>query len=463
MVEAYLRSSSSPRYRKQSQTRAVSPALVELLKTNSVDTQKFATGALWHLAMVAEYKTLMSSAGVILPLVEMLSLDESESESVSTLREYAAGVLSALSRTQGGNKKAIVQAGGVKPLVEMLSDPFYTSAASCGMCCGGLRKGRKASTTRRLLKLERSTADCDANAQSRRDKRLAAACLSCCCADDAARLKIVEAGGTEPLLALAHSPMRWLRTQAIEMLHLLGVPFHEPGELTSPRHTPSPRSNSKTTEDGNSKPFIIGSSKMIAQKFLPIRVNKNIEREKENAVVGALEKGDVVYVIERQQLIDPAGASVTRARVALDLGAQPRGWVTMSKDGADFLISDFIYTPETGNQPLSACQKAPGGASDRAADEPAQREGDSADEDEVPLLLLPDTGCDKGQIVDRMRGVEVSVGGVSKVGCMLCERVFYKISPRPSQTQHNPHSHETAHVNSHTPPPAAQAAPPAPR
>ena len=30
---------------------------------------------------------------------------------------------------------------------------------------------------------------------------------------------------------------------------------------------------------------------------------------------------------------------------------------TMSKDGADFLISDFIYTPETGNQPLSACQK----------------------------------------------------------------------------------------------------------
>ena len=184
----------------------------------------------------------------------------------------------------------------------------------------------------------------------------AAACLSCCCADDAARLKIVEAGGTEPLLALAHSPMRWLRTQAIEMLHLLGVPFHEPGELTSPRHTPSPRSNSKTTEDGNSKPFIIGS-KMIAQKFLPIRVNKNIEREKENAVVGALEKGDIVYVIERQQLIDPAGASVTRARVALDLGAQPRGWVTMSKDGADFLISDFIYTPETGNQPLSACQK----------------------------------------------------------------------------------------------------------
>ena len=49
------------------------------------------------------------------------------------------------------------------------------------------------------------------------------------------------------------------------------------------RRTTSPRSNSKTTEDGNSKPFIIGS-KMIAQKFLPIRVNKNIEREKENAV-----------------------------------------------------------------------------------------------------------------------------------------------------------------------------------
>ena len=267
---------------------------------------------------------------------------------MSTLREYAAGVLSALSRTQGGNKKAIVQAGGVKPLVEMLSDPSIQAQRHAACALWGLAEGKEGIYDKEIVEagaVEPLIAMLMLNHVETRG--FAAACLSCCCADDAARLKIVEAGGTEPLLALAHSPMRWLRTQAIEMLHLLGVPFHEPGELTSPRHTPSPRSNSKTTEDGNSKPFIIGS-KMIAQKFLPIRVNKNIEREKENAVVGALEKGDVVYVIERQQLIDRcerAEAAACTARDACQRLATKLAAALGVEDGPHNNGSGDIHTP----------------------------------------------------------------------------------------------------------------------
>lgn len=96
----------------------------------------------------------------------------------------------------------------------------------------------------------------------------AAACLSCCCADDKARNLIAEHGGAEPLLALASSPSTWLRSQAIDMLKLLGIPFTDPDHINSPRHVPSPRQGSPKREPRETKPFIVGS-KLIAQKTLP--------------------------------------------------------------------------------------------------------------------------------------------------------------------------------------------------
>jgi len=55
-------------------------------------------------------------AGAIPPLVALLASESAEAS------EYAAAVLSMLARSQGGPKKAIVQAGGVAPLVALLSD-----------------------------------------------------------------------------------------------------------------------------------------------------------------------------------------------------------------------------------------------------------------------------------------------------------------------------------------------------
>ena len=65
----------------------------------------------------------------------------------------------------------------------------------------------------------------------------AAACLLCVCNDAAARDAIRASGGSEVWLSLAQTPSKWLRTQAIEMLRLLEIPYVPPLEclLRAPR------------------------------------------------------------------------------------------------------------------------------------------------------------------------------------------------------------------------------------
>mmetsp|Transcript_54275 Transcript_54275/g.140146 ORF Transcript_54275/g.140146 Transcript_54275/m.140146 type:complete len:119 (+) Transcript_54275:3-359(+) len=38
---------------------------------------------------------------------------------------------------------------------------------------------------------------------------------------------MLELGAAEPLLEIAHGPTNWLRTQAMEMLHLLGIDMRD--------------------------------------------------------------------------------------------------------------------------------------------------------------------------------------------------------------------------------------------
>ena len=62
-------------------------------------------------------------------------------------------------------------------------------------------------------------------------------------------------------------------------------------------------------------------------------------------VVGELKKGDTVYVLER----DEVAPGVTRAQIALDSGAPPKGWITASKDGVDFVSQMGVYgSPRLG-------------------------------------------------------------------------------------------------------------------
>ena len=57
-------------------------------------------------------------------------------------RENAAAVISALARCQGGNKQRIYVAGGVEPLVEMLTDAKASTQRHAACALWGLSDGK---------------------------------------------------------------------------------------------------------------------------------------------------------------------------------------------------------------------------------------------------------------------------------------------------------------------------------
>ena len=186
--------------------------LVTLLATDSVEAQKWSTGALWHLASSADNKTAMVNAGAIPSLVALV--DSSSPEAC----ENATAVLSELARTQGGTKKAIVQAGGIEPLIQLLTDASVQTQRHAACALWGLADGKEGVYDKQIVEqgaLRPLIAMLMLNHPDTRG--FAAACLSCCCADDGARKAIRDANGAAPLLALLHSPSGWLRQQAMEM------------------------------------------------------------------------------------------------------------------------------------------------------------------------------------------------------------------------------------------------------
>ena len=141
-------------------------------------------------------------------------------------------MLSALARSQGGNKKAIVSAGGIPLLIRLLTDEKSVLTQKHAACAlWGLSDtleyamsiAAQGAIPPLILLLLNNSAE---------TRGFAAACLACLCKEATARNAVLDAGGAEPLLALAHGPATWLRTQAREMLSLLGIPIGEDPGLT---------------------------------------------------------------------------------------------------------------------------------------------------------------------------------------------------------------------------------------
>ena len=87
--------------------------LVDLLKTKA-DTYENPTKALWHLAATEDNQVAIARAGGLAPLVALLS---SSSEITA---QYAAAALRSLAREQQENQIALAKAGAIAPLVELL-------------------------------------------------------------------------------------------------------------------------------------------------------------------------------------------------------------------------------------------------------------------------------------------------------------------------------------------------------
>jgi len=165
-------------------------------------------------------------------------------------RECAAAVVSALARTQGGNKKAIYNAGGIKPLTALLSDAKAMTQRHAACALWGLADGKdgvydkqiaEAGAIPRLIAMVQN--------DDSETRGFAVACLLCICKDPSAHSAVLEAGGAELLQSLAYGPPTWLRGQAIEMLKLLGQDIPD-SEDAPPIHLKMPEIIDKTSRTG---------------------------------------------------------------------------------------------------------------------------------------------------------------------------------------------------------------------
>ena len=226
----------------------------------------------------------------------------------------------------------LVWKGGVDPLIELLSDANLTTQRHATSALWGLAEGKEGVYDKQIVEAGGIQPLLSMLLLNNEETRgFAAACLSCCIADNDARQLILKAGGAEPLLALVHSPSTWLRGQATQMLKALGVAFKEPESVMSPRALISPRSPGRN--GGGAVPL---SLPLIAQKTLPIRKERHIDPEKDNPRIGELQRGDTVFVVERVQVV----GGTWRSLVAREPGGAPQGWVTSSREGVEFLVSE---------------------------------------------------------------------------------------------------------------------------
>ena len=197
---------------------AVRP-LIELLVNGTESAKSNSAGTLWHLATSAESKTAIVMEGGTLPLIELLTTAE-----MPEARESAAAVLSELARSQSFNRNLIADLGGIEPLTTVMREgsPAAQKHATCALW--GLAQEAKyraiiasiSGAVGRVVEL--------LNANAGETQGFAAAMLVSLAQDAAGKEAIMSVGSAGPLMKIALGPHYWLRSQAIEVLKLLGYP-----------------------------------------------------------------------------------------------------------------------------------------------------------------------------------------------------------------------------------------------
>ena len=235
--------------------------------TSDRESQRHAAGALWQLATSADNKNAIVEAGGISPLARLLSLQESEESSqpaqpasaptprrrsqtatnessLMLLKEAAAALLSELARSQSAFRIAIVQAGCLLPLIDLVHGDSggaqkQATCALWGLASEPKFRRRIASVPRaveRVVELLRK--------QEGETQGFAAATLLCLAADEFGKQAIMSVGGAGPLMSIALGSDSWLRTQCVQTLKLLGYPDPQKkraGDNPSPQLSPRMR------------------------------------------------------------------------------------------------------------------------------------------------------------------------------------------------------------------------------
>ena len=268
------------------------PPLVNLLKHGTIDVQRYAAGTLWQLAAFMENKKTIFQVGGIEALVGILRIEEPELEqsaahlltgktprstvgsptprtvgsptprtvgsptprtvgsptprksarsSIShsadkspwTLaKEMSAAVLAELARSQASYKSAIVKAGGLEPLIEMMmgDSPEGQRQATCciwGVVCEPKYRRTVAAIEGTIEHLVVLLRDAEGETQG-----FAAGALVCLASIESGLQQIKASGAVGTLMTIALGPDSWLRGQCVQILRMLGYP--DPGAAGSP-------------------------------------------------------------------------------------------------------------------------------------------------------------------------------------------------------------------------------------
>ena len=305
----------------------VIPLLVKVLSIGTVEAQRHAAGALWQLATSVDNKNGIVLAGGIEALISILKAEDWEEEgssnahtAVSTemintarsspntgrtvastgtarkdrtsaisltplmqAKETAAALLAELARSQNSFKVAIVKAGGMAPLVDLMMSeaPGAQKQATCavwGLACEPRYRraiGSIEGTVERLVEL---LSEGESETQG-----FSASALVCIASDDAGRAQIKAANAAGHLMSVAMGPESWLRSQCVQVLKLLGYPdpqnLERPGASTtsSPLALTLPKDTKEvddmmallgyTDEQGNPRPFAGSSQQQVIMRY----------------------------------------------------------------------------------------------------------------------------------------------------------------------------------------------------
>ena len=206
--------------------------LVNLLSAARETTARHAVGALYHLQASSDNKGIIVKTGAIPPLVKLLRRSEGHET-----QEAVASVLSDLSRHQSGGK-AITLAGGIPSLVALLKTGSALAQKYAACALWGITSGTPGNAQWPQIEQNRATVTQSGAIpmlltllSSAEDvQHYAVATLNNLAHTEAARDLIREGNGIDLMMPIASNMTQsWLKTQANEMLQLMGVDMGESG------------------------------------------------------------------------------------------------------------------------------------------------------------------------------------------------------------------------------------------
>ena len=186
------------------------------------------------------FKSAVSSALLGSGMGGMVTLDEAGSAiyaSTCEAMEPGAAMVSELAKTSAANRTLIVDAGGLPPLIEIICDTppevfpahatrvsiaaaaarQHATAALWGLAQEEKFRPRIADSSKGIARLVEFL-----RIESGETQKLAAATLVCLAQDGRARVKMLVVDASGPLMMLKLMADSWLRSQADELLSILG-------------------------------------------------------------------------------------------------------------------------------------------------------------------------------------------------------------------------------------------------